>query len=102
MSKFTWTPVSHSPEKQISVVGGLGPGHSWSGKMATVLENSKNILHWTFLSRIPSPQGELQGPHSSTIKLKIKMTVYNIVSIFYRQEKKEEYFIVHDDGIYGA
>ena len=30
------------------------------------------------------------------------MMVYNIVSIFYRQEKKEEYFIVHDDGIYGA
>ena len=45
MTKFTCTPVSHSPEKQISVVGGLGPGHSWSGKMATVLENSKNILH---------------------------------------------------------
>ena len=31
--KHTFTPVSQSPEKHISVVAGLGPGHSWSIKI---------------------------------------------------------------------
>ena len=30
--QLTFTPVSQSPEKHISVVAGLGPGHSWSIK----------------------------------------------------------------------
>ena len=31
--QHTFTPVSQSPEKHISVVAGLGPGHSWSIKI---------------------------------------------------------------------
>ena len=75
------TPAWQRPEKQISVKGGLGPGHSWSGNTATVLENSKKILHSTFRSRIPSPHGELQSPHSSTIKLCMKKGEFINVTI---------------------
>ena len=64
--------VSQSPAKQISVVGGFGPGQDRSGRVATVFENSRNILHSTFLRRIPSPHGTLQASQSSTIKLRQK------------------------------
>ena len=61
--------VSQSPAKQISVVGGFGPGQDRSGRVATVFENSRKILHSTFRRRIPSPQGTLQASQSSTMKL---------------------------------
>jgi hypothetical protein len=51
------------------VVGGFGPGHDLSGKVATVLENSRKILHATFRFRMPSPQGTLHASQSSTMKL---------------------------------
>jgi hypothetical protein len=64
---------SQSPAKQISVVGGFGPGQDRSGRVATVFENSRKILHSTFRRRKPSPQGTLQASQSSTMKLqKIK------------------------------
>lgn len=61
--------ATHKPAKQISVVGGFGPGHDLSGRVATVFENSRKILHSTFRFRTPSPQGTLQASQSSTIKL---------------------------------
>ena len=47
---------SHSPAKQISVVKGLGPGHDLSGKVATVFENSRNILHLNELFKMVDKQ----------------------------------------------
>lgn len=42
--------------KQGSVSIGLGPGHSLSGNVAIVLENSRKILQCTSRSLVPSPQ----------------------------------------------
>ena len=64
---------SQSPAKQISVVGGFGPGQDRSGRVATVFENSRKILHSTFRRRKPSPQGTLQASQSSTMKLRKKI-----------------------------
>ena len=95
---FPLAPSWHSPEKQISVVGGLGPGHSWSGSTATVLENSRKILHWTWRSLMPSPQGELHGPHSSTMKLQeektSEMSIKNPLHFLNWHALYEEHFLV--------
>ena len=72
-SAMTWSWSGDSQlgvSTQISVSAGLTPGHSLSGRVATVLENSMKILHSTFLNLTPSPQLELQGDQPSTMKLK--------------------------------
>ena len=63
-----WGVSTHS-----SVSAGLRPGHSLSGREATVRENSMKILHSTFLNLIPSPQLALQGLQLSTMKLKYQL-----------------------------
>ena len=55
---------------QISVSVGFNPGHSLSGRVATVLENSRKILHSTLRKRMPSPQEAEHWDHWSVMKLR--------------------------------
>lgn len=55
--------------KQGSTSVGLTPGHSLSGRLAIVLENSRNILQWTWRWRVPSPQVTEHELHSPAMKL---------------------------------
>ncbi len=61
----------HGLMKQGSVSAGLVPGHSLSGSLAIVLENSRKILQWTSRSRVPSPQVTEHGLHSPAMKLSL-------------------------------
>lgn len=55
--------------KQGSISAGLSPGHSLSGNLAIVFENSRKILQLTSRSRVPSPQVTEHGLQSPAMKL---------------------------------
>ena len=55
--------------KQGSTSTGFIPGHSLSGNLAIVLENSRKILQLTSRSRVPSPHVTEHGLQSPEMKL---------------------------------
>ena len=69
-----WWPAlillsEHGRLRQRITEAGFWPGHSLSGSLATVWENSSSILHSTARSRTPSPHSALHSPHSPTMNL---------------------------------
>lgn len=60
--------IEHASIVQCSISSvGFGPWHNESFNVATVRENSKNILQRYVRRRIPSPHVTLHGDHSESL-----------------------------------